>query len=317
MNDDLDLERRVASWIDDQFPAHEPDGLLSGVLETTSHRRPRPIWLARLGGQHLSPTSSRAGFGPLPHRRSWWPARRLSQMNTPIRIAMAATVMLMVSLLGLNLVPRSSAPGAALPSPSPTATPTPTPTPFLALPLPYTGDIAPGTYQSDFMTFTLPAGWTAFEAWAALKNGDDPLHGIGISPWRGISTVYADPCRWQTTGTTVGSTVDDVVAAFVAQQRGTTVAPADVTVDGISGKQLELVVPVDVTLADCDGGMYKAWTDSSGGDRYNQGPGQHDIIDILDVNGQILVASTSHGPETTAADLAELHAIVDSVRITP
>ena len=54
MNDDLDLERRIAAWLDDQFPAREPDGLLRGVLETTSQHRPRPSWRARLGGQHFS-----------------------------------------------------------------------------------------------------------------------------------------------------------------------------------------------------------------------------------------------------------------------
>jgi len=49
------------------------------------------------------------------------------------------------------------------------------------------------------------------------------------------------------------------------------------------------VVPVDV--AACDGGQYKAWTDASGNDRYNQGPGQHDLLYVLDVNGRTLAIS--------------------------
>ena len=46
------------------------------------------------------------------------------------------------------------------------------------------------------------------------------------------------------------------------------------------------MVPLDIDIAACDGGQYNSWTDAPGGDRYNQGPGQHDLIDILDVNGQ-------------------------------
>jgi hypothetical protein len=317
MSDDLDLERRIASWIDDQFPAHEPDGLLRSVIDTTSQHRPRPAWRARMGGRQFSPTSSRAGFGPTPRRWSWWPAWRLPHVNTSFKIAVAAAAVIVLSVIGVNVAPRSSGVGATLPSPSPTPTAAPTPTPTPAPPLPSTGAIEPGTYRSDFMTFTVPAGWTSFQAWAALKNQGDPLHGLGISPWRGIAAVYTDPCHWQTTKMTVGPTVDDVVAALVAQQRGVTVTPVDVTVDGIPGKQLNLTVPSDVAIANCDGGEYKTWTDLSGGDRYNQGPGQHDVVDVLEVNGQILVVNSSYGPDATPADLAELQAVVDSVRITP
>ena len=67
----------------------------------------------------------------------------------------------------------------------------------------------------------------------------------------------------------------------------------------------------------CDGGQYKTWTDTAGGDRYNQGPGQHDLLDILDVNGQTLVIDRVFWPANTAADRAELQAIFDSIKITP
>jgi hypothetical protein len=80
------------------------------------------------------------------------------------------------------------------------------------------------------------------------------------------------------------------------------------------------MVPLDVTIAAmaaCDGGQYKTWTDPSGGDRYNQGPGQHDLLDILDVNGRTFVIQRSFYPANTAADLAGLQAIADSVKITP
>ena len=115
----------------------------------------------------------------------------------------------------------------------------------------------------------------------------------------------------------VGPKVDDLVAALAAQKRASTVTPVAVTIDGFSGKQIDLVVPLDVNFADCDGGEYHSWSDPTGGDRYNQGPGQHDLLDILDVNGRTLVILRAYSPATSAADLAEQQAIVDSIHITP
>ena len=53
---------------------------------------------------------------------------------------------------------------------------------------------------------------------------------------------------------------------------------------------LEVKFDADSSASGCDGGQYKSWigTAGPGDDRYNQGPGQHDLLDILDVNGQTL-----------------------------
>ena len=122
----------------------------------------------------------------------------------------------------------------------------------------------------------------------------------------------------------VGPTVDAVVTALVAQKRGTTVTPVDVTIDGFHGKEIDLMVPLTVTFdapsgaSQCDGGLYKPWTLADGqSDRYSQGAGQHDLLDILDVNGQTLAIKRSFYEVNTAADRAELQAIIDSIKITP
>jgi hypothetical protein len=77
------------------------------------------------------------------------------------------------------------------------------------------------------------------------------------------------------------------------------------------------MVPLNAKIVACDEATYKSFTDASGGDRYNQGPGQHDLLDILDVNGTTLVTDRVFYPANTAADLAELQAIFDSIKITP
>jgi len=165
----------------------------------------------------------------------------------------------------------------------------------------------------------VPTGWSTNGSFVDQNEGNPP-NGMAFSTWQ-IATVYNDPCRWQTTGASVGPTVDDLVAALAAQKRGATVTPVAVTVDGFSGKQIDLIVPLDVTIAAiaaCDGGQYKTWTDPSGGDRYKRGPsGQHDLLDILDVNGRTFVIQGSFYPANTAADLAGLQAIADPVKITP
>jgi hypothetical protein len=213
---------------------------------------------------------------------------------------------------------RSSPVSTAVPSAPPTATAAPTTSPTVAPTLPPSGQLAPGTYRSDFITYTLPAGWSAYQSWGANKNDGNPPNGMFIAPWRSIATVYNDPCHWQTTGASVGLTVADDVAALLTQKRGrSTVTPIDVMIDGFRGKQVDLTVPLGVSFAACDEATYKSFTDASGGDRYNQGPGQHDLLDILDVNGRTLVIDRVFYPANTAADLAELQAIFDSIKITP
>jgi hypothetical protein len=236
-------------------------------------------------------------------------------MNTPIRIAMAAAAVVVLGLIVVNLVPKSGGVGGPPSTPVPTATaaPTPSPTPAPSLP---SGQLAPGTYRTEFETYTLPAGWTS-DGRIVFKPNADPPKGMAIDQWRGIAIVYGDPCYWQLTGAPVGPTVDNLVAALAAQKRGSTVTAVDVTIDGFSGKQIDLMVPLDVKIAACDGGQYTSWTLAGGGDRYNQGPGQHDLLDILDVNGKTTVIQRSFYPANTAADLAELQAIVDSIKITP
>ena len=288
MSTERDVTRIVRSWLEEGVTTL-PDRVLDTVLDQVPATR---------------------------QRRAWWPARRLPRMNTSIRIAVAAAAVVVLALIGVNLMPRAGGVGGVggpAATPAPTATPTPTPAPTL----PPSGALAPGTYRSDVITYTLPAGWTAFSGWAALKGNGDPPNGMAVAPDTNFATVYKDPCHWQTTAAPVGPTVDNLVAALVAQKRGAIVTPVDVTIDGFRGKQIDLMVPLNVKIAACDTGIYKSWTDTSGGDRYNQGPGQHDLLDILDVNGRTVAIQRSFYPANTAADRAELQAIFDSIKITP
>jgi hypothetical protein len=283
----------LTDWLEDG-PADAPDQTLETVL---------------------------AAFPSIPQRRAalrvpW----RFAPMNGYVRVLAALAAVVVLAVIGVNLVPRTGGVGSGGGPPStpvPTATASPTPSPTPAPTLPQSGQLAPGTYRSNFMAFTLPAGWSAFEGWAALRGNGDPPNGMAVAADVNFATVYNDPCHWQTTAASVGPTVDNLVAALVAQKRGSKVTAVDVTIDGFRGKQIDLMVPLNVTVSACDGGQYKSWTDSGGGDRYNQGPGQHDLLDILDMNGKTVAIQRSFFPANTAGDLAELQAIVDSVKIAP
>ena len=59
-----------------------------------------------------------------PQRRSWWPARRISDMNTYVKFAIAAAAVLVVAVVGYNFLPVRGGVGG------PTATASPSPAPL-------------------------------------------------------------------------------------------------------------------------------------------------------------------------------------------
>ena len=75
----------------------------------------------------------------------------------------------------------------------------------------------------------------AFDSRTILKGNANPPNGMAVALWQNIGTVYNDPCHAgsPSPGPT-GLTVDALVAAFVAQKRGSPVTPVDVTVDGFA-----------------------------------------------------------------------------------
>ena len=76
------------------------------------------------------------------------------------------------------------------------------------------------------------------------------------------------------------------------------------------GLAIELTVPDDIDLADCDGGQFRSW----GPDpvRAHQGPGQHDVVWVVDT-GERLVIDASWMPATQADVIAEIEAILESI----
>jgi hypothetical protein len=309
MSADRDVTRIVRSWLEEGRTAL-PDRVLDAVLD------------------QLPAT---------PQRRSWWPARRLREMNSFAKFALAAAVVVVVALVGINLLPRnggvtSTGPGPTS-SPAPSPSPTPAPSASRVANLNYVGSFVPGTtYFIDDpcctgqsrISLTFPAsGWFSIDPVILGKNvlGDPDLYDIYLSPHL-VGNLYTGGCHWQGTmlDPPVGPTVDDLANALVAQAGPGATPPVSVMVGGHPGKKVELSIPkgIDVNTCDSDGTftVFGRWYTGApvGAAPWTYGDEQHNTVYILDVDGSRQVVDTMYLPGTSAADLAELDQIVASIR---
>lgn len=162
----------------------------------------------------------------------------------------------------------------------------------------------------------------ASSAWSS--NGEfvirNPPSVMGLSVWDAIK-VPTDPCRWSSTMTTPGPTVDDLVKALVAQRTRNASSPAEATLAGYKGVYLEWSVPPDMV----DGEKCDPWPDNGYRDfvsflgvgdseRYQQLAGQIDRLWVLDVKGQRLLIDATYSPDATEAQKAELGQVAESLR---
>ncbi len=180
-------------------------------------------------------------------------------------------------------------------------------------------------------TVVVPAGW--FDLGAAFVD-KYPETGqrrpvLGLSVWD-VGQVVRDPCHWQGQEFDPGPSVENLVAAFVAQKMRNATTPTDATLGGYAGKYLEWSVPADMkssTWTDfdtCDLGSdgvdrdFVSWfaKDDTENDRYEEVPGQVDRLWVLDVKGQRLVVDATYSPDTSQADRAALSRVVNSIRFT-
>jgi hypothetical protein len=264
---------------------------------------------------HIGRTRQRVVIGP-------W---REPRMTNIARVAVAAAVLL-AGVLGVNFL------GGRSPTVGPGANPTSTASPSSSLiPVPpLGGDLEPGTYvmsKGDMSpvrtTFTLPATWSAQGGGIFYKNAlPDPgaRPDIQFAFWT-VDNVYGDVCKWRGSepDPAIGRTVDDLVAAFSEQGGRNVVSVSETTVGGYPAKRVELVLE-ELDFSACDGGEPRSWlsaggTGGTGG--YIFGEGQTNIEYVAEVDGERVVLDTMYLPGTSSANLAELEAIVDSVRLGP
>lgn len=264
-----------------------------------------------------------------PQRRAtWWPARRLLTMNTTLKFGLAAVVVAVAALIGINYLaaPDVGGPGPAEspPEPTPTATPLPTPTatPVGLLPEgPHVlndGEPMDGLPTLRTTVTILAPGWYGEPGGGILVKNDNAAapDGAGMISFFGDLYVFGDPCEWSTTRPeTPVTTVDELVAALAAQASRDASEPLDITVDGYAGKAITLHVPDDAVFSECDQGLFGSWG-LPGSDpspfRYHQDPGQIDEVWAVDVNGELAIIDWAYYEGTPQGVVDEMRDIVES-----
>lgn len=300
MSTERDTTRIVRSWLEGGV-TDLPDRVLDAVLE------------------QLPAT---------PQRHPWWSARRFLRMNNPLKLAIAAGAVFTAGIIGLNLLPRAAQPGAgAVASATPTSTPVPTPVPSLSpFPsLPPEGLVMePGRYQLSgrhsagmSLSVEVPAGWTVESSDMIAKNRGllDSEAGALFAFWP-ISGTFADPCTDHTLVVPTPGPGVDALADALADQPGTEAGPPSaVTVDGYPGKVVDSMVTADIEPCGVNGFWLWAWPD--GQPRWVQGTDELNRMFVVNVDGERLTFNGRYPAAITAADRAELDAIIASIDIEP
>jgi hypothetical protein len=172
-----------------------------------------------------------------------------------------------------------------------------------------------GTSAAPYAVIEVPSGYASFGSWAVWPRNiaeSDPFQTVEY--WV-VHGVYDDPCRWEGAAPEIGFTVDDLVTALSAQRyTEVTAGAARVNLGGHDGVLLSLTVPADLDVSRCTEGRYMFWQGSPG-DAHHQAPvGTTEQLWILDVDGQRVVLGTAATAGVPESDVAELTAMVESVR---
>jgi hypothetical protein len=282
MTSDRETTRIVREWAR-EFDTQLPDRVLDAVLDQLPVTRQRSRWSMAV---------------PFPG------------IVVPIGLAAAAAVVAV--LIGLNLLagPNVGAPDAS-------ATPTPDVRSGLLF---WSGrELPAGEYVIDqpFPTrlrLTVPDGWQAFGVTdhlaAICTNACEQPERVGLAFWI-VTNTYADAC--DAAGAhdpPIGPEVDDLVAALTSMPRHEATTPRAVTVGGLPATYLELTAAP--SLGDCALPGFRAWT--TGPDVRESPPGERDRLWVLDVQGVRVMIDLAIPPTAGAAEVAELEAVVDSLR---
>lgn len=247
-----------------------------------------------------------------------------SQTRNRRRLAMAAAAA--VAVVGVAAIAINSMNSDDSPDRAPAAPPTVASTtvaPTTIAPTTETVQFAVGTANDIPVRFTAPVDWIVADGFAAYKVGAGTARPGGAAVgvlFDGITNVYADGCQWVAVDPPVGPTVDDLVQAWANAPELAATAPVDVTVDGYSGKQIEITAP-DYNPSECKERKYGLWyssdtvSDDGRPGYWAQAPNQHLQVWILDVDGTRLVIGAGSIPNISPQDRAALEDALASIQI--
>jgi len=306
MNDKRGFERIAAEWLDDGSDVTPPEvigAVLLAVRSTPQERDFRILWRASAMPMYL----------------------RAAAVIAIVAFAGAAT------LYAFGLGPNVGSGRTPEPTTQGTLTQPSTASPSQILGGPPSDCIDlwadGGTYRATdgtlSVTATVPAGWHGLRGSFYLLKAPCVFGGPVLLEVTLVSHVYSDSCEWLGTGVEA-STPAAVTAALAAQQGHETTGPIDVSLAGYPASQFEFSVPADFDASTCGDGSLPLWLAPGGrspslvGEGMQIDPGQTMTVYVVDVGGLAVgVAATRWEGDATPAEIAELDAVVESLRFEP
>lgn len=252
-------------------------------------------------------------------RARWWPAKWPLHINKAVAWSVVAAAVAFIALLGISvLAPAGPTFGDAGERPTATSAASPMPWPAVE-----GADLTPGTYRADIpepihSIITVPEGWNACgmrggEITACAGRTESGAVDVLI-----VANVVRDPCDRSRAllDPPVGSSVDDLVAALSNLSGFEVTDPVDITLDGFPGKEMALTAP---TAPDCtlDGTGLGTWTRQGRPGTNGVGPGEVNLLRILDVDGVRVVIAGAYQSDASASEIGEVRAVFESARVTP
>jgi hypothetical protein len=295
MTIDRDVTRIVRSWL--QVDEHESaDRVLDNVLNL---------------------------LDATPQRRSWWPARRIADMNTFAKFLIAAAAVVVIAIVGINLLPRTGGDVGGGPIASPSPSPAPVSSPSASIVFPAAGILAAGrhTLTEDGTVFSLqvPDGWHSSglncsgcapnAGWLqrGAANSTDP--DVVWMPVWSVDGVASDPCANKAAPIATSATE---LAAAVAAIPGTDVvtAPKDVVVGGQPAKHVVIKVRKDIG---CAPSQFTMWADN-GIFRWATALEQTNRVWIVDLGAKRFWIEAETYKGATPEIVAEVQGMIDSIQ---
>lgn len=234
MNERSDMDRVLSQWFEDG-PYTMPDRVVDVVADRIARQRQRPVWRLR-----------------------WRPF----DMNLSIKIGAAIAAVVILAIVGWNLLPGRSTGvgGGGTATPSPTPSPTSTPSGSAIYPPWYTqqgdgaGIIAAGSQTTRrFLagsTLTVPEGWVNdgdnAQIYTLFPNSSANANEYALARQTAQNILIAATVAnnmfaiCDATGLFQGTTAAGVIDAVVANEAFMTSEPVDVTIGGLSGRQIDI-----------------------------------------------------------------------------
>ena len=181
--------------------------------------------------------------------------------------------------------------------------------------------LEPGRYRIDSrlytpvpFTFAAPSGWRAENYGHSIIKFPNTAREVGWVPFV-LDDTYEDAC-WDPDEREVriGPTVNDLMQALIDQAGPMKSGPFDASIDGHPGKRLDLTAPPRFNASDCrfDGG-FQLWNDPVSFIQVLRPDGAVSVY-AVEVRGERVVIATQSRAESSPADVAELEAVIDSIR---